>query len=192
MFTGIVESTGRIAPPAGPNRIRVETELAAGLKTGGSIAVNGVCLTVTGRDGKGFDADVVPETLARTNLGGLGAGSRVNLERPLPAGGRLDGHIVQGHVDGTGTVEAIVAEAAGLRLAVRIPPELGRFVAEKGSIALDGMSLTVAAVEDDRVEIALIPHTLERTVAGEYGPGTVVNVEVDVMARYAARLLGGQ
>ncbi len=161
------------------------------LKVGGSVAVNGCCLTVVKRAGPVFYADVVPETLRRTNLGDLKQGSEVNLELPLGAGALLDGHIVQGHVDATAKVKSVRAVASGKELTVELPASLSRFVATKGSIAVDGVSLTVASVDDPpgTFGVALIPHTLEATVAGGYRAGTRVNLEVDVIARYVARNL---
>ena len=191
MFTGIVSSVGTVVA-AGPGRIGVAAASATRrLQIGSSVAVNGCCLTVVEKRGIVFFADVVPETLRRTNLGLATAGSRVNLERPLTAAGLLDGHLVQGHVDARATVRRVAAAASGRELEIGLPSALRRFVVEKGSIAVDGMSLTVAGV-DDRARtfrVALIPHTLAVTVAGEYAKGSVVNLEADVIARYVARNL---
>jgi riboflavin synthase len=191
MFTGIVQAVGRVAEWR-TGHLAVRSEVAAHLEVGGSIAVNGVCLTVVEVEGDTFFADVVPETRSRTNIGLLQAGDAVNLERPLRADQGLDGHLVQGHVDGTARVVSVTDVELGREVDFQLPPELASYVAEKGSIALDGTSLTVTGVDDARgtLGVALIPHTLERTIAGQYVPGTLVNVEVDVVARYVERLLG--
>jgi riboflavin synthase len=193
MFTGLVEEIGRLEAiePRGEGR-RLVFGAACVLEDaheGDSIAVDGCCLTVVALEPGRFAVEAVPETLRRTTLGGRRAGDPVNLERPLRAGDRLGGHLVQGHVDGVGEVVAMIPEGDGRRLTLRIPPPLARFVAEKGSIAVDGVSLTVAACEGERCEIALIPHTLAATVAGAYAAGRRVNLEVDLVARYVARLL---
>ena len=188
MFTGLVQATGTIAALE-DGRLSVRVEAPLGLAEGDSVAVNGVCLTATGIDGGArFDADVMPETLRRTALGALSEGDAVNLELPLRAGDPLGGHMVQGHVDGTGTVDSVREE--GLARVVRIAagPDVLRYVVEKGSIAVDGVSLTVAEVDDDGFVVALIPETLERTTLGEAAPGRVVNLEVDVLAKYVEKL----
>jgi riboflavin synthase len=166
----------------------VLTGLAEELEPGDSVAVNGVCLTAAEADGDGFRADVMEETLRRSSLGPLAPGDEVNLELPLRAGDRLGGHVVQGHVDDTATVASRREEgfARVLRLAAR--PELLRYVVEKGSIALDGVSLTVTAVDDEGFEVSLIPETLARTTLDAAAPGLVVNVEVDVLAKYVEKL----
>lgn len=192
MFTGIVEALGVVTgatPTEAGKRLEVGTDLD-GLDLGDSIAVNGVCLTVVERTAKGFQADVVYETLERTSLGRLNPGDAVDLERPMPADGRFDGHIVQGHVDGLGTVMDVAQEGDGVRMKIALAPALSRYVAEKGSIAVDGVSLTVTAVGDEWFEVALIPHTLAVTVLGRRDVGDVVNVEVDVIAKYVERLGG--
>jgi riboflavin synthase len=187
MFTGLVESTGTVGFLTG-GRLHVESPLA--LSEGDSVAINGVCLTATAvRDG-GFDADVMPETLRRTALGALAEGDRVNLELPLRASDRLGGHIVQGHVDGTGTVESVGDEGFARVVRISAPFGLLRYVVEKGSIAVDGVSLTVAEVDDDGFAVGLIPETLERTTLGEAAPGRTVNLEVDVLAKYVEKLAG--
>jgi riboflavin synthase len=171
-------------------RLRVRApRLAALAATGDSIAVSGCCLTVVERDGDVVAFDAVPETLRRTTLGGLAAGGRVNLEDSLRAGEPLGGHFVQGHVDGVGEVASLEPEGDGARLAVRAPAELRRYLAPKGSIAVAGVSLTVAALTDDGFEVALIPHTLAVTTLGELIPGDRVNLETDVLARHVERLL---
>jgi riboflavin synthase len=191
MFTGIVAEMGRVVEWRAGHLGIHQPEIAGGLQVGGSIAVNGVCLTVVGLEGGAFFADVVPETQSRTNLGQLRPGDPVNLERPLTLDRGLDGHLVQGHVDGTTRVVGLRPVALGREVAFALPAELAPFVAEKGSIAVDGVSLTVAGVDDEgpTFSVALIPHTLAVTIAGQYVPGTLVNVEVDVLARYVARLI---
>ena len=191
MFTGIVGAVGQVVEWR-TGHLAVRSQLSTGLGLGDSIAVNGVCLTVVEVEGDTFFADVVPETRRRTNLGELTAGRRVNLERPLRAEQGLDGHLVQGHVDGTGRVASVTDVEMGREVRFELPAELLPFVAEKGSIAIDGISLTVTDVDDATrtCGVALIPHTLECTITGEYVPGTLVNVEVDVVARYVARLIG--
>lgn len=189
MFTGIVEEVGRIAAPG--NRMHIECALVlADAKEGSSIAVNGVCLTATQIGEDGFWCDLSPETLARTNLGDLREGSEVNLERAAALGDRLSGHIVQGHVDGAGWFLALDALPDGnWWLKVRIPSDLDRYVIHKGSITLDGVSLTVAALEDNVVGVAIIPHTYENTVMKTYRAGSKVNVEVDLVGKYVEKLL---
>jgi riboflavin synthase len=191
MFTGIVSAVGRVVEVRPGHLAVAHPGTAERVRIGSSVAVNGVCLTVTDREGPSFFADVVPETLRRSNLGALQAGDPVNLELPLTAEQGLDGHIVQGHVDGTALVEAVTEAELGREIEIRLPAELAPYVVEKGSVAVDGTSLTVAATDDVRAifTVALIPHTLQHTIAGIYGPGTLVNVEVDVLARYVERLL---
>lgn len=193
MFTGIVEEMGRVTrtlPVDQGVRIEIDGPLVSdGLQVGDSVAVNGVCLTVVARTPVGFASDVVKETLDRTNLGGLQPGSPVDLERPMPATGRFDGHIVQGHVDGVGRVERLIPEGEGVRMAFSLPADLRRYVVEKGSVTVDGVSLTVAGLLEQGCEVALIPHTLAVTVLGQRRPGDQVNLEVDVIAKYVERLL---
>ncbi|MFD6727997.1 riboflavin synthase [Corynebacterium xerosis] len=197
MFTGIVEELGRVAAIEDQGdaiRLCIGCELAVSdAKLGDSIAVNGVCLTVAEFDDEGFTADVMQESLDRTSLGGLAVGSPVNLERAVAAGARLGGHIVQGHVDGTG---AIVSRTPGEHwevVRISLPDELDRYVVEKGSIAVDGTSLTVSAVGGDDgarwFEVSLIPTTLADTVLGTLDAGATVNLEVDVVAKYIEKLL---
>lgn len=191
MFTGIVSAVAKVVE-AGEGRIAIDHAwIARRLKVGGSIAVNGCCLTVVKKKGPVFFADVVPETLRRTNLGGLRAGREVNLELPLGAASVLDGHLVQGHVDATAAVRRVEPTAAGREVSIELPTTLSRFVATKGSIAVDGISLTVMAVDKPpgTFKVALIPHTLEVTIAGAYKLGSIVNLEADVVARYVARNL---
>jgi riboflavin synthase len=196
MFTGIVEGQGtvaelRAAADASGAVLRVDAPWLAGqLATGDSVAVNGCCLTVTGTSGGGFAADLVAETLRRTALGGLRQGERVNLERPLAADGRLGGHVVQGHVDGVGRVLARDEVGDGVELRVGLEASLARYVVVKGSIAVDGVSLTVTGAGADWFSVALVPHTLAVTTLGGRQPGEVVQLEVDVLAKYVERLLG--
>jgi len=193
MFTGLVSDMGvveRILPRQGGARLTLRPARLAvdELALGESIACSGVCLTVVERGGGLVSFDAVPETLARTSIGGWRPGSRVNLERALALGDRLGGHLVQGHVDAVGEVLSRAAEGQGARLAVSLPAAIAALVAEKGSIAVDGVSLTVATAGRDRFEVALIPETLARTTLGEARPGTPVNLEADVVARHVARL----
>jgi len=193
MFTGIIETMGRVeaaTKSAGGMRLSVGAPGLA-LKMGDSIAVNGVCLTAVDVRNRGFDADVVLETLAKTNLGELDIGTRVNLERPMAADGRFDGHIVQGHVDGVGQIVSVEVEGDGRRIRVRSPRNLSKYIATKGSISLDGISLTIAAVAGDEFEVAIIPHTLANTTLGIRTPGSRVNMEVDVIAKYVERMMSG-
>ncbi|MCP3977191.1 MAG: riboflavin synthase [bacterium] len=192
MFTGIVEELVEVvsveATGAGRRLIVADPfEETPGL--GDSIAVNGVCLTIVAGGGGTLAFDVVAESLQRSNLGGLEVGDRVNLERPMPASGRFDGHVVQGHVDGAGNVLARHAEGDAVRVRVEVPISLARYVVEKGSITVDGVSLTVTAVGNDWFEFVLIPHTLEATTLGTRDIGDRVNLEVDVIAKYVERLL---
>jgi riboflavin synthase len=191
MFTGIVSAVAKVVV-ADASRIGIgHAWVARQLKIGGSIAVNGCCLTVVKKKGSVFLADVVPETLRRTNLGAMDVGTEVNLELPLTAKSLLDGHLVQGHVDATGTVRTVEQASSGREVTIELPTALSRFVAVKGSIAVDGVSLTVAQIDKPpgTFRVALIPHTLEMTIAGNYKRGSVVNLEADVVARYVARNL---
>ena len=193
MFTGIVEETGVVRHVAeGPSGRRIEVSAAAvldRLEVGASLSVSGVCLTVAARDDRSFSVDAVPETLERSTLGRLARGSRVNLERPATPETALGGHIVQGHVDGTAKVLARRSEGEGARVRFALPRDLARYVVEKGSLALDGVSLTVAKAARTSFEVALIPHTLRATTLGALREGDLVNVEVDVIAKYVERLL---
>ncbi|MDF4249341.1 riboflavin synthase [Streptomyces sp. WMMB303] len=194
MFTGIVEELGEVVAVedlGGSARLRLRgPRVTADARHGDSIAVNGVCLTVVEtRDGE-FTADVIAETLERSSLGALTAGSPVNLERPMALGGRLDGHLVQGHVDGTGTVTARHDADSGTDLTIGLPEGLGRYLVEKGSITVDGISLTVVEATDAYFTVSLIPTTLALTTLGTKQPGDPVNLEVDVLAKYVERLLG--
>ena len=187
MFTGLVAGKGVVRAVRG-GRLEVETELAAELAPGDSIAVNGVCLTAVEGSNGSFAADVMPETLRRTSLEPLAEGDEVNLELPLRAGDRLGGHVIQGHVDGTGTVASVTDEGNSRVVRIQAPAELLRYVVEKGSIAVDGVSLTVSAVDDQAFDVSLIPETLERTTLGAAAPGRTVNLEVDVLAKYVEKL----
>lgn len=193
MFTGIVESIGHVAEAndtAVGRRLVITGEGLGELPLGASLAVNGVCLTAVETAEDTVAVDVIPETLERTNLGNLGPSGPVNLERPMPADGRFDGHIVQGHVDGVGTVSDLARdEAGGVVMTIDIPGSLDRYIVEKGSITIDGVSLTVAALTNDGFRVALIPHTLQMTTLGLRKPGDAVNLEMDVLAKYVERLL---
>lgn len=198
MFTGIVSAVGEVATVearAASARIAIaEAGTAARLHVGASLAVNGCCLTVTSLASGLIHVEAVPETMARTTIGALRPRSRVNLELAVEAGGRLDGHLLQGHVDGVAGVASVSEVELGREISFRAPSHLMRYVAEKGSIGLDGVSLTVAWLDAERAAfgIAFIPHTLAATRAGGYRAGAVVNMEVDVIARYVERLLGGR
>ena len=186
MFTGIVEELGTVISREGPKLRIGATTVLDDVEMGASIAVNGTCLTVVAWGEDWWEADVVEETYARTCLGALQAGDPVNLERPVRLEDRLGGHLVQGHVDAVGT---IVTAAPDLR--IRMPEDLLRYVVHKGSITIDGTSLTVAAVHDDGFSVAIIPHTAEVTTLGRKGPGDPVNLELDVIAKYVESLLEG-
>ncbi|MFJ7958506.1 riboflavin synthase [Streptomyces sp. NPDC096319] len=194
MFTGIVEELGEVVAVEqleDASRFRLRGPLVTeGAQHGDSIAVNGVCLTVVEFGDGEFTADVMAETLKRSSLGALETGSRVNLERPMAVGGRLGGHIVQGHVDGTGTILERTPSVHWELVKVGLPAHLSRYVVEKGSITVDGVSLTVVEVADDWFTISLIPTTLDLTTLGIKQPGAPVNLEVDVIAKYVERLLG--
>jgi riboflavin synthase len=193
MFTGLVQDVGRVeAVDAGPDgaRIRIATSLGTEIATGDSVAVDGVCLTATGEDAEGFETEVMNQTLAVTALGGVEIGGRVNLELAMKASERLGGHIVQGHVDGVGEVASVAEDGFARRLRVALAPELLRYVVEKGSIALGGVSLTVADIGDTWAEVSLIPETLQRTSLGDALPGDRLNVECDIVAKYVERMMG--
>ncbi|HLT09879.1 MAG TPA: riboflavin synthase [Micromonosporaceae bacterium] len=194
MFTGIVEELGSVARldwhgDGAVLAIRGPL-VTSDAKAGDSIAVNGVCLTVTDVDGDTFTADVMKETVNRTALGSLTVGERVNLERAATPTSRLGGHIVQGHVDGVGQIAVREPGERWHDVRITLPPGLGRYVVEKGSICIDGVSLTVVAVDGDSLMVSLIPTTLELTTLGRKEPGALVNVEVDVMAKYVEKLIG--
>lgn len=192
MFTGLVQDVGRVAQcESSPDgiRITVETSLAGELRSGDSIAVNGVCLTATEVGERSFAAEVMNETGARSSLVGATSGTEVNLELPLRAGDRLGGHMVQGHVDGLGMVVGVLEDGFARRVEIEPPAELLRYVVEKGSIAVDGISLTVAELDEGSFTVSLIPETLRRTNLGAAEPGCNVNLEVDLLAKYVERLI---
>ena len=193
MFTGIIEELGTIRSirrGAASAVLSIGAEaVLSDLRIGDSVAVNGVCLTATGVDRSGFTADVMHETLQRSSLGALGPGSRVNLERAMAADGRFGGHIVSGHIDGTGTITARRQDDNAVWYTVSASPALLRYIVEKGSVAIDGISLTVASVEADRFSVSVIPHTAAMTLLGAKGPGDVVNLETDIIGKYVERLL---
>jgi riboflavin synthase len=190
MFTGIVRELGRVEAlerDADGARLRIGASLASELAEGDSVAVNGACLTATSVSGHTFEADVMHQTLELTTLGELERGTAVNLELALRADDRLGGHVVQGHVDGTATVVDVTEDGFARRLRLELPAELLPYVVERGSIAIEGVSLTIANLDDPVAEVSLIPETLERTSLGALGSGDRVNVECDVLARYVAR-----
>ena len=192
MFTGLVADKGTVTAvdaTADGVRLAVETALAPEIAEGDSVAVNGVCLTATSIDGGAFTADVMHETLRRSSLAEVAEGAPVNLELPLRATDRLGGHVVQGHVDGLGTIRDIREDGFSRVVEIAAPEEALRYVVEKGSIAVDGISLTVASVTADTFTVALIPETLERTNLGAASPGQPVNLEVDVLAKYVEKLV---
>jgi len=192
VFTGLIADLGTILAVeqnGGGATLRIASALAAQLAEGDSIAVNGVCLTATAVEADTLYAEAMIETLRRSSLGALTAGAHVNLELPLRAADRLGGHFVQGHVDGTGTISAVREEGFARVLDVDVAPDLARYVVEKGSVALDGVSLTVSALRPGGLTVSLIPETLQRTNLGEVGEGAIVNVEVDVLAKHIERLL---
>ena len=196
MFTGIVEELGEVVgveQQTDAARLTIRGPLVVGdAKRGDSIAVNGVCLTVVDHDGTSFTADVMAETLHRSSLSELRAGSPVNLERPVTLSARLGGHLVQGHVDGTGQILAREPAEHWELVRVSLPPALGRYVVEKGSITVDGVSLTVVEVTAGWFTVSLIPTTLDLTTLGSKGPGELVNLEVDIVAKYVEKLMGAQ
>ena len=194
MFTGIIEETGtvrHVALRGNSGSIQIGAGLVlAGTKPGDSIAVNGVCLTVTTMDTKSFTADVMAETLRRSNLGQLKAGDLVNLERAMPADGRFGGHIVSGHIDGTGTIASLEQEGNATWVYIHTSPAVLALIVEKGSIAIDGISLTVAKVESEDFAVSIIPHTSSHTTLLKKKAGDVVNLENDIVGKYVQRLLG--
>lgn len=195
MFTGLVESIGSVRSldrRGDAARLTLETPLAAGLSLGESLAVNGCCLTVTSTDGDSACFDLLGETLARTNLGGLAPGDRVNLERALRADGRFGGHFVQGHIDTTTEVLSAETKGADLNLIIALPEAGARYLIEKGSIAVNGVSLTVASLGEDRFGLWIIPHTLQETNLGDLRAGSPVNLEYDMLAKYAERQIAAR
>lgn len=192
MFTGLIEATGTVralSAVAGGQRLVIDTPLAAGLALGDSVATNGVCLTVVAHDADSWSADVSPETLRVTALGALTPGTLVNLERPLSVGSRLGGHFVQGHVDGVGHIDAIEPEGEFYRVRISFPPALAPYFIEKGSVAVDGISLTVAALGTSTFDVQIIPHTWSHTTLRALRPGATVNLECDMVGKYVLRSL---
>ena len=193
MFTGIIEEIGtvrRIEHGAKGARLTIQAKtVLEDTRIGDSIATNGVCLTVVSMTGDSFSADVMAESLRRSSLGTLQGGSPVNLERAMAANGRFGGHIVSGHIDGTGRIAATRRDDNAVWYTVETPAPLLRYIVEKGSITIDGISLTVAAVEQDRFSVSLIPHTAQVTILGEKGPGDTVNLETDIIGKYVEKLL---
>lgn len=197
MFTGIIQAVGTIAAVENRGgdrrfRIRIGKLDLADVALGDSIAVNGVCLTAVALPGDGFVADVSGETLSRTTLGALATGSRVNLEKALTPTTRLGGHLVSGHVDGVGQVVSRSLDARSVRFCIEAPAALAKYIAEKGSICCDGVSLTVNAVSGARFDLNIVPHTIAETIIDQWQPGVAVNLEVDIIARYLERLLLGE
>jgi len=192
VFTGLIQDVGtveEIVVSGDGARLRIATRLAPEIEPGDSVAVSGVCLTAAAVDAGGFEAEAMNQTLELTSLGPLAAGDPVNLELALQSSDRLGGHIVQGHVDGTGEVAEVAEDGFSRRLRVTVPAELMRYVVERGSVALDGVSLTVSAAGEGWLEVSLIPETLERTSLGRAAQGTALNVETDVVAKYVERLV---
>ena len=193
MFTGIIEETGKIESVANGNKFAIITIIAdkvlKGTKIGDSIAVNGVCLTVTSISGNKFTADVMAETIRRSSLGTLKHGSKVNLERAMAADGRFGGHIVSGHIDGTGVIRSLEREDNAVWVEIETPDKLLKYIVEKGSIAIDGISLTVAKLTDDSFSVSVIPHTGEETTLLAKKPGDIVNLENDIVGKYVERLM---
>jgi riboflavin synthase len=191
VFTGIVEELGTVGSIKSGVLIVDASLVLEDMDVKDSICVNGACLTVTELTGTGFQVDVVPETLRRTNLGALTSGSKVNLERSLQMGGRLGGHIVQGHVDGTGEISSIAEDGDAYLYSFSVSPELSRYIVQKGFICVDGISLTVVNCADDEFTVTLIPYTREHTVLGTKSEGNKVNLEADIMAKYIEKLSNG-
>ncbi len=192
MFTGLIQDVGKVERVESGDdgaRIRIATALGSEIGLGDSIAVNGACLTAIAADAEGFETEAMNQTLDVTALGGIEAGAAVNLELAMQASDRLGGHIVQGHVDGVGTVAAIAADGFARRIRVKVAPELLRYAVDKGSVTLSGVSLTIAKLGDSWLQVSLIPETLERTNLGRVQPGDKVNVECDIVAKYVERLV---
>lgn len=193
MFTGIIEEIGQIESVQKGSKSAVLhircNEVLDGTRVGDSIAVNGVCLTVTSMNNRGYTADVMAETLERSSLGSLRSGSRVNLERAMPADGRFGGHIVAGHIDGTGTIVEISKDETAVWYRVRTEPDILRYIVEKGSITIDGISLTVARVSREDFSVSIIPHTQGNTTLADRRTGDIVNLETDIIGKYIEKLL---
>ncbi len=188
MFTGIVEELARVDSLEPGRLVIAARDVLQGMEVGGSIAVNGACLTAIGINAGSFTVDVMPETLKRTNLGLLRAGDRVNLERPLALGGRLGGHLVQGHVDATGRVASVMWEGEATLVGFKAPPEVMRYMVDKGFIAIDGVSLTVVTRDNTFFEVSVVDYTRQHTTLGSRRVGDVVNLEIDIIAKYVERL----
>lgn len=189
MFTGIIEEVGTVLSHNPPRLVVGARTVLSDLKVGDSIAVNGACLTVVDRDDRGFTVEVSPETRRRTNLGLLRPGDRVNLERAVPAGGRLGGHLVQGHVEATARILSAEPDGEAVNVRFSVPPGLARYIVPKGFIAVDGVSLTVVDADNETFSVMLIPFTRQNTALGGKGPGDLVNIETDIIGRYIERLL---
>lgn len=188
MFTGIIEEIGTVKETSS-NRLRIEAgKVLEGMNAGDSIAINGACLTVTSLSNSTFSVDVMPETLRQTNLGGLHYGDQINLERALIAGGRLGGHLVLGHIDDTGEVMTVIPEEDAHIMRISTPPRLMRYIAIKGFIAVDGVSLTIADLDDSYLTVSIVAYTMKRTTLGNRRPGDRVNLETDIIAKYIERL----
>jgi len=192
MFTGIIEEVGRVTLVRYGNLVIAASDVLGGMELGGSIAVNGVCLTVTSFNANSFSVDIMPETLKQTNLGLLSAGDGVNLERPLALGGRLGGHLVQGHVDATGRVTSIIWEGGAMLVRFEALPEIMRYVVEKGFIAIDGVSLTVVTRDTSSFRVSVVDYTRKHTTLGSRQMGDLVNLEADIIAKYVERLSQAQ
>ena len=184
MFTGIIEEVGRAASAQSGRLVIAASNVLQGMELGGSIAVNGVCLTVTSFDASSFSVDIMSETLKRTNLGLLSAGDRVNLERPLAVGGRLGGHLVQGHIDATGRIASVRWEDGAVMIRFEASPEVMRYVVEKGFIAIDGVSLTVVTRDASSFQVSVVDYTQQSTTLGSRHVGDLVNLEADIIAKY--------
>jgi riboflavin synthase len=188
VFTGIVEELGKVTSAQAGNLVITASDVLSGIERGGSIAVNGVCLTVTDFNNNSFSVDVMPETLKRTNLGLLSAGDRVNLERPVALGGRLGGHLVQGHVDDTGRIASVIWDAGTMLVRFEAPPEVMRFTVEKGFVAVDGVSLTITTKDASSFWVSVVDYTQKHTTLGSKQVGDPVNLEVDIIAKYVEQL----
>ena len=188
MFTGIIEEVGRVTSAQPGNLVVAASAVLREIEPGGSIAVNGVCLTMTGLNGNSFSVDIMPETLERTNLGLLRAGDTVNLERPLTLGEQLGGHLVQGHVDDTGRVASIKWDGGAIIIRFEAPPEVMRYIVEKGFIAVDGVSLTVVAKDTSSFQVSVVDYTQHHTTLGSRQVGDRVNLEIDIIAKYVEQL----
>jgi riboflavin synthase len=192
LFTGIIQDTGLVTgvTRAGDDlTLVINSPLLSRMGVGGSVAINGTCLTAVAVNGDSIEVNAIGETLARTSMGGVNEGDRVNLELPMTPDSMFDGHIVQGHVDGVATVRSIADEGESIRISVDAKPEVMRYLVEKGSVTIDGISLTVAGLDEEGFEVAIIPHTREVTTLGSIQAGDKVNIEVDVLAKYVERLL---